>query len=67
MRRRWIILYSAIALYVVMISITWKASTRRALRQTEAMLDYAMLDLRDTLNGSIDTMLMHIGELIVLI
>jgi len=65
MRRRWIILYSAIALYVVMISITWKASTRRALRQTEAMLDYAMLDLRDTLNGSIDTMLMHIGELIV--
>ncbi len=48
--------------YAVLLAFIWSALTRRAFLQTESMLDYALLDLDSTLNGSIDTMLMHVGE-----
>ncbi|MBP5638924.1 MAG: SpoIIE family protein phosphatase [Victivallales bacterium] len=65
MNRRYFLLIVAIILYVATLSFTWLASTRRAVQQTESMLDYAMLDLRDTLKGAIDTMMMHVAESIV--
>ena len=65
MKRRYVILIAAVALFLGMLTLTWSLCTRRAKRQTESMLDYAILDLRDTLNGSIDTMLMQIGESII--
>ncbi len=64
MKRRAILL-AAVAVWCAAVALTWVAATRRAARQTESMLDYAMLDLDATLNGSIDTMLMHIGRSIV--
>ncbi|MBP5285596.1 MAG: SpoIIE family protein phosphatase [Kiritimatiellae bacterium] len=65
MKRRMLISCSAAALYAVLLLCGWNALTRRAWRQTESMLDYAMLDLDATLNGSIDTMLMHAADSIV--
>ena len=65
MSRRNAIFAAALLLYAIALAVTWHFSTHRAARQTEAMLDYAILDLNDTLNGSIDTMLMHIAESIV--
>ena len=65
MKRRWVIVSAAIILYITMLCATWDVTTQRAFRQTESMLDYAMLDLDSTLNGSIDTMLMHVGKSIV--
>ena len=64
-RRMRFVLAAAVALLVALTSATWIAATRRAARQTEAMLDYAMLDLDATINGAIDTMLMHAGDSIV--
>ncbi len=64
-RHRWIIVAAAAILYVVLLCATWCLTTRRAARQTESMLDYAMLDLNDTLNGAVDTMLMHVAKSIV--
>ena len=61
-KRRYLILLAAVVIYAVALTVTWCLSTRRAARQTESMLDYAIMDLRDTLNGSLDTMLMHIGD-----
>ncbi len=54
--------WAAALFYAVLLAFIWSALTRRAFLQTESMLDYAMLDLDSTLNGSIDTMLMHVGE-----
>ena len=66
MNRRWTTFAWAAALfYAVLLLFIWSALTHRADLQTESMLDYAMLDLDATLNGSIDTMLMHVGESIV--
>ena len=65
MNRRLAIFVAAVALWCAATSLTWLAATRRAARQTESMLDYAMLDLDATLNGSIDTMLMHAARSIV--
>ncbi|MBR4519025.1 MAG: SpoIIE family protein phosphatase [Victivallales bacterium] len=65
MKRRWFIAIAAGILYVAMLCATWDVATQRAKRQTESMLDYALLDLDSTLNGSIDTMLMHVAKSIV--
>ena len=63
MNRRWIVFAGAAAVfYSVLVFFSWSALTQRAFRQTESMLDYAMLDLDATLNGSIDTMLMHAAD-----
>ena len=62
-QRRWpIIAIAAVVLYAALLGVTWMVSTARAARQTKSMLDYAMLDLDATLNGAIDTMLMHAAE-----
>ncbi len=61
--RRWkTFAWSALLFYIVLLSFNWSALTHRAFLQTESMLDYAILDLDSTLNGAIDTMLMHVGE-----
>ena len=65
MTRRYVILIAAIVLFVGMMALTWLLCTHRAEHQTESMLDYAVLDVTDTVNGSIDTMLMHIAESII--
>ncbi len=65
MERRWFILIAALVLYVAMLSVTWTLTTQRADSQTQSMLDYAIENLEATLNGSIDTMLMHVGQSIV--
>ena len=66
MKSRWkIFLCLVLGLYVALMLMTWRALTNRAWHQTESMLDYAMLDLDSTLNGSFDTMLMHAAETIV--
>jgi len=66
MNRRWKTLaWAALMLYAAVLFIDWGALTWRARKQTESMLDYAMLDLDSTLNGSIDTMLMHVADSVV--
>ena len=63
--RRIGIVLLAILFYVCALIATWNLSTQHAKNQTEGMLDYSMMDVKDTVNGSIDTMLMHIAESIV--
>ena len=63
MKTRWKRLAcTAALLFVAVTALCWWALTNRADRQTESLLDYAMLDLDATLNGSIDTMLMHAAD-----
>ncbi|MBR1836860.1 MAG: SpoIIE family protein phosphatase [Kiritimatiellae bacterium] len=54
--------WAAALFYVILVLFSWSALTHRAMLQTESMLDYALLDLDATLNGSIDTMLMHAAD-----
>ena len=54
--------WAATLFYAILVFFSWSALTHRADLQTESMLDYAMLDLDSTLNGSIDTMLMHAAD-----
>ena len=56
---------SAAVLYVVLMGVTWSIGTRQAREKTEAMLDYAVNDIRITLNGAIDTMLEHLASMAV--
>jgi len=66
MKWRWKTLaWSAAVLYVALLLVNWVALTYRATLQTESLLDFAMMDLDSTLNGSIDTMLMHAADSIV--
>lgn len=66
MKKRWKkFALAAAILYAALLAVSWVALTNRAWRQTESMLDYAMLDLNATLNGSIDTMLMHAADSVV--
>ena len=65
MRHRHLILLSAIALYVIMLVVTWTATTRSAKRQTESMLDFAVTDLTSTVEGAIDTLMMHLAEAVI--
>ena len=53
------------ALYAVLMSVAWVVGTRQAERKTEAMLDYAVGDMRLTLDGVIDTMLEHLASMVV--
>ncbi len=52
---------SAVALYAVLMGVTWSIGTHQAVRKTEALLTYSILDLRDTVVGAIDTMLNHVA------
>ena len=56
MKRR-IIVVATLVLYAVLLGVTWEVGTRQAAQETEAQLDYAILDFRDTVGGAIDTML----------
>ena len=56
---------SAAVLYVVLMSVTWIIGTRQAQKKTEAMLNYAVNDIRVTLYGAIDTMLEHLASMAV--
>ena len=63
--KKGLITASAAALYVVLMGVTWTVGTRQAAWKTEAMLDYAVSDMRLTLNGVIDTMLEHLASMAV--
>ena len=64
-KRRIAIFGGTVALYAVMMSVAWVVGTRQAERKTEAMLDYAVSDMRLTLDGVIDTMLEHLATMAV--
>ena len=53
------------ALYAVLMSVAWVVGTHQAERKTEAMLDYAVSDMRLTLDGVIDTLLEHLASMVV--
>ena len=65
MKRRIIIFGGAVALYIALMAVTWIIGTRQAERKTEAMLDYAVSDMRLTLDGAIDTVLEHLASMAV--
>ena len=65
MKRRIIIFGGTVALYAALMAVTWIVGTRQVERKTEAMLDYAVSDMRLTLNGVIDTMLEHLASMAV--
>ena len=62
MMRRASIFLTAIALYVVLMAVTWAIGTQQAAKNTEAQLDYAILDFRSTIGGAIDTMLGYVAK-----
>ena len=43
--------------------VTWGIGTRQAAEKAEGMLDYAVNDMRITLNGVMDTMLEHLASM----
>ena len=61
MKRR-IIVVATLVLYAVLLGVTWEVGTRQAAQETEAQLDYAILDFRDTVGGAIDTMLDYVAN-----
>ena len=61
MTRRAIFAATAV-LYAALLGVTWTIGTRRAQEETEAQLDYAVLDFRNTVAGAIDTMLGYIAR-----
>ena len=54
MKRRFIIFGVAVALYAALMHVTWGIGTRQAAEKTEGMLDYAVNDMRITVNGVMD-------------
>lgn len=65
MRKRLLIPCVAIALYAVLMAVTWSIGSDQARRSTETQLDYAILDFRSTVGGAIDTMLGHVAKVAV--
>ena len=59
--KKCIIVIITIVLYAVLLAVTWHVGTRQARARTEAMLDYAVSDIRVTMDGAIDTMLEHVA------
>ena len=60
MKRRILIFGTAVALYVVLMSVVWNICTRQARVKTEWLLDYEISDVHDTVAGAIDTILHHV-------
>ena len=60
MKKRLIIIATA-ALWVALIAITWSIGTGQAKKRTEAMLEYALSDIRVTIDGAINTMMEHLA------
>ena len=55
------IVVAALCLYAVLLAVVWNVCTSRARAMTEALLDYAVSDIRLTMDGAIDTMLEHVA------
>ena len=62
MKRRLLIFGVAFAVYAVLIAVAWEIGTRQANKNTEWLLDYAVVDVHDTVAGAIDTMLGHVAR-----
>ena len=60
MKKRFIVA-ATVSLYAAILGITWVIGTRQAREKTEAMLDYAVSDIRITMDGVIDAMLDHLA------
>ncbi|MBR4615547.1 MAG: SpoIIE family protein phosphatase [Kiritimatiellae bacterium] len=56
-----IIVAAALCLYAALLAVVWHVCTFRARAMTEALLDYAVSDIRLTMDGAIDTMLEHVA------
>jgi len=65
MKRRAWIFGAAFAIYAVLLSVAWVVGTRQAREKTEGQLDYAVGDMRISLNGVIDTLLEHLASIAV--
>lgn len=59
MKRRVLIYAIALALYATIMAVTWGIGTQDAREKTEALLDFAVLDLYSSVEGSIDALLWH--------
>ena len=62
MKRRIAIYLGALALYAALMAVAWVVGTKSAREKTEAQLDYAVMDVHDTVAGAIDTMLGHVAR-----
>ena len=62
MKRRLIIAATMLVLYAVLMAVAWTIGTEKAAESTNAQLDYAVIDLHDTVAGAIDTMLGHVAR-----
>ena len=62
MKRRLIIAATMFVLYAVLMAVAWTIGTEKAAESTNAQLDYAVIDLHDTVAGAIDTMLGHVAR-----
>ena len=62
MKRYWAIAAIAAAIYAALMGLIWAIGTQQAAKNTESLLDYAILDFRDTIGGAIDTMLGSIAR-----
>ncbi len=62
MKRRLVIFCVAVAVYAALIAVAWEIGTRQARKNTEWLLDYAVMDVHDTVAGAIDTMLGHVAR-----
>lgn len=62
MKRRCLIIAAALALYAALLSVIWGIASHQAAKDTEAQLDYAILDFRSTISGAIDTMLDYVAR-----
>lgn len=65
MKRAALIVAFLAALYAAAVAIAWRIDTRDAQEKTERLLDYAILDFKDTIAGAIDTMLVNVAESVV--
>ena len=61
MKRHLLIFSIAFAIYAALLAVAWHVGTHQAKARTEAMLDYAVNDIRVTMDGAIDTMLEHVA------
>ena len=61
MKRHLLIFSIAFAIYATLLALAWHVGTHQAKARTEAMLDYAVNDIRVTMDGAIDTMLEHVA------
>lgn len=64
MKKRTIWIATAV-LYAALLTVTWSIETQQARKKTEALLDYAVLDMRDSIGGALDTTLGYVGVTVI--